>query len=185
MKKLKDFLDGQIRHKFQRKVLLAILLSVVVICIITNVVISTLLGQELLEKKEDIEEEYLSVIYSYLDEMKDNLDVLAIIAESSSNVKWVMSKSDLNTTETKKYALNTQNSLTASLNGSAVSEYVESMVLVNQSGMFLSITQSPQMMRAEDIFASPLFDMKAENQKSRAGLTESAIDKGAVRMAYL
>ena len=98
MKKLKDFLDGQIRHKFQRKVLLAILLSVVVICIITNVVISTLLGQELLEKKEDIEEEYLSVIYSYLDEMKDNLDVLAIIAESSSNVKWVMSKSDLNTT---------------------------------------------------------------------------------------
>ena len=147
MKKLKDFLDGQIRHKFQRKVLLAILLSVVVICIITNVVISTLLGQELLEKKEDIEEEYLSVIYSYLDEMKDNLDVLAIIAESSSNVKWVMSKSDLNTTETKKYALNTQNSLTASLNGSAVSEYVESMVLVNQSGMFLSITQSPQMMR--------------------------------------
>ena len=51
MKKLKDFLDGQIRHKFQRKVLLAILLSVVVICIITNVVISTLLGQELLEKK--------------------------------------------------------------------------------------------------------------------------------------
>lgn len=185
MKKLKDFLDGQIRHKFQRKVLLAILLPVVVICIITNVVISTLLGQELLEKKEDIEEEYLSVIYSYLDEMKDNLDVLAIIAESSSNVKWVMSKSDLNTTETKKYALNTQNSLTASLNGSAVSEYVESMVLVNQSGMFLSITQSPQMMRAEDIFASPLFDMKAENQKSRAGLTESAIDKGEVRMAYL
>ena len=70
MKKLKDFLDGQIRHKFQRKVLLAILLPVVVICIITNVVISTLLGQELLEKKEDIEEEYLSVIYSYLDEMK-------------------------------------------------------------------------------------------------------------------
>ena len=92
MKKLKDFLDGQIRHKFQRKVLLAILLSVVVICIITNVVISTLLGQELLEKKEDIEEEYLSVIYSYLDEMKDNLDVLAIIAESSSNVKWVDQK---------------------------------------------------------------------------------------------
>ena len=71
---------------------MAILLSVVVICIITNVVISTLLGQELLEKKEDIEEEYLSVIYSYLDEMKDNLDVLAIIAESSSNVKWVRPK---------------------------------------------------------------------------------------------
>ena len=54
MSKLKEWSGVQIRSKFQLKVLLSILVPVVVFCVITNVVISALLGRQLLEKRREI-----------------------------------------------------------------------------------------------------------------------------------
>ena len=50
--------------KFQAKVLWGILVPVVVFCLITNVIISVILGYQLMQKKETIEKEYLSVLDS-------------------------------------------------------------------------------------------------------------------------
>ena len=83
-------LISQIRHSFQTKVLLSILAPIVAFCIVTNIVISALLGHQLMEKQKDVEEGYLSVIYSYLEDAKDNIDTLALIAENSSIDRWAM-----------------------------------------------------------------------------------------------
>ena len=54
---------------------------------ITNVIISVILGYQLMQKKETIEKEYLSVLDSQMEDMKEALDVLALRAESSFSVK--------------------------------------------------------------------------------------------------
>ena len=101
MKKDKGRFRWQIRSKFQVKVLLSILVPVVVFSVITNIVISALLGRQLLEKREEIEMGYLSVIYSYLEDVKGNLDILALTAENSSAVQKILKKSDLDSVQSR------------------------------------------------------------------------------------
>lgn len=146
MKKRKEQLGGQIRSRFQAKVLLSILLPVVVFCVITNIVISALLGYQLMEKRREIEMGYLSVIYSYLEDTKANLDVLALTAESSFTVQRIMQKNDLDSVEAKSDALDAQELLSAYLSSSNISDYVEEMIVLNRSGVRISATSTQEML---------------------------------------
>ena len=178
-------LISQIRHSFQTKVLLSILAPIVAFCIVTNIVISALLGHQLMEKQKDVEEGYLSVIYSYLEDAKDNIDTLALIAENSSIVRWAMSKSSLDSMETKKYALYAQESLAASLRGNPVNDYVDSMALVNREGMVISITASTGISQAGQIFENRLFQEDISNGKAVAQIGESVIDSKETKLIYI
>lgn len=178
-------LISQTRHSFQTKVLLSILAPIVVFCIVTNTVISALLGHQLMEKQKDVEKGYLSVIYSYLEDAENNIDTLALIAENSSSVRWVMSKSSLDSMETKKYALSAQESLAASLRGNPVSDYVDRMVLVNKEGMAISISASTETSQAARIFESRLFWEDSSDGKAVAQIGESVIDKGETKLIYI
>ena len=178
-------LISQTRHSFQTKVLLSILAPIVVFCIVTNTVISALLGHQLMERQKDVEKGYLSVIYSYLEDAKNNIDTLALIAENSSSVRWVMSKSSLDSMETKKYALYAQESLAASLRGNPVSDYVDRMVLVNREGMAISISASTETSQAARIFKSRLFSEDSSDGKAVAQIGESVIDKGETKLIYI
>lgn len=173
------------RHSFQARVLISILAPVVTFCIVTNMVISTLLGYQLMEKREEVEKGYLSVIYSYLEDAKDNMDILALIAENSSSVKWAMRSSGLDTTETKKYALAAQSSLSDSLSGSPVNDYVDSMALVNRQGMYICVSAASGIEYAEQIFSSPLFKEDISNGVPRAEIAESVLEKGKKKLVYL
>lgn len=46
---------SRMRNSFQLRVLLSILLPIIIFCVLTNIVISTLLGRQLMEKREDVE----------------------------------------------------------------------------------------------------------------------------------
>lgn len=170
--------------KFQIKVLLGILVPVIVFCLITNIIISVILGYQLMQKKENIEKEYLSVLWSQMEETKTALDVLALRAENSFSVKWALNGEGFDTTEKKKYALSAQKSLTASLEGSNVSDYVSQMILLNKSGSMISITSIPYRLSAETIFLSAIFKDKQE-EKVKVGLAESVVDPGEVRLVYI
>lgn len=170
--------------KFQAKVLWGILVPVVVFCLITNVIISVILGYQLMQKKETIEKEYLSVLDSQMEDMKEALDVLALRAESSFSVKWVLNGSGFDTIEKKKYALSAQKSLTASLESSSVNEYLNHMILLNKNGGQISVTPLPRFIPAKDIFANKIFEKKAEG-KARIGLAESVVDQGEIRLVYV
>lgn len=170
--------------KFQIKVLLGILVPVIVFCLITNIIISVILGYQLMQKKENIEKEYLSVLWSQMEETKTALDVLALRAENSFSVKWALNGEGFDTTEKKKYALSAQKSLTASLEGSNVSDYVSQMILLNKSGSMISITSIPYRLSAETIFSSAIFKEKQE-EKVKVGLAESVVDSGKVRLVYI
>lgn len=177
--------QGRKISKFQLKVLLSILLPVVAFCLITNIVISVLLGYQLMEKKETIEKGYLSVIYSQMEEAKEALDVLALAAESSYSVKWSMSGEQFDTVEKKKYALNAQKSMWSSLEGSNVKKYVDDMLLVNRNGLCISIKSVDDFIPAETVFASAVFEEKNDESKSKICLTESVVDSGAVKLVYV
>lgn len=170
--------------KFQPKVLWGILVPVVVFCLITNVIISVILGYQLMQKKETIEKEYLSVLDSQMEDMKEALDVLALRAESSFSVKWALNGSGFDTIEKKKYALSAQKSLTASLESSSVNEYLNHMILLNKNGGQISVTPLPRFIPAKDIFANKIFEKKAEG-KARIGLAESVVDQGEIRLVYV
>lgn len=182
MKKRKQ---GRKISKFQLKVLLSILFPVVAFCLITNIVISILLGYQLMEKKKTIEKEYLSVIYSQMEDAQDALDVLALAAESSYSVKWSMSGEQFDTVERKKYALNAQKSMWSSLEGSNVKKYVDDMLLVNRNGLCISIKSVDDFIPAETVFASAVFEEKNDESKSKICLTESVVDSGAVKLVYV
>lgn len=170
--------------KFQAKVLWGILVPVVVFCLITNVIISVILGYQLMQKKETIEKEYLSVLDSQMEDMKEALDVLALRAESSFSVKWALNGSGFDTIEKKRYALSAQKSLTASLESSSVNEYLNHMILLNKNGGQISVTPLPRFIPAKDIFANKIFEKKAEG-KARIGLAESVVDQGEIRLVYV
>lgn len=182
MKKRKQ---GRKISKFQLKVLLSILFPVVAFCLITNIVIGILLGYQLMEKKKIIEKEYLSVIYSQMEDAQDALDVLALAAESSYSVKWSMSGEQFDTVERKKYALNAQKSMWSSLEGSNVKKYVDDMFLVNRNGLCISIKSVDDFIPAETVFASAVFEEKNDESKSKICLTESVVDSGAVKLVYV
>lgn len=172
-----------IRSKFQVKVLLSILVPVVVFCVITNIVISALLGRQLMEKRREIEMGYLSVISSYLEDVKSNLDVIALNAENSSIVQRIMKKSDLDTPEDKSNALDAQKILTAYLSGSSISDYVEEMIVLNRYGVRISATSTNEVLGSDQILASPMF-RKNFARHARAGVAESVIDQGEIRLVY-
>ena len=183
MKKDKGRFRWQIRSKFQVKVLLSILVPVVVFSVITNIVISALLGRQLLEKREEIEMGYLSVIYSYLEDVKGNLDILALTAENSSAVQKILKKSDLDSVEAKSDALEAQNILAAYLSGSSINDYVEEMIVLNRYGVRISATSTEEMLGMEQILASRMFT-KHFDGKERIGVGESVIDVGETRLIY-
>ena len=183
MKKRKEQFGGQIRSRFQAKVLLSILLPVVVFCVITNIVISALLGYQLMEKRREIEMGYLSVIYSYLEDTKANLDVLALTAESSFTVQRIMQKNDLDSVEAKSDALDAQELLSAYLSSSNISDYVEEMIVLNRSGVRISATSTQEMLGSEQILASSMFT-KNFGGRERTGVAESVIDAGEIRLVY-
>lgn len=176
---------SRMRNSFQLRVLLSILLPIIIFCVLTNIVISTLLGRQLMEKREDVERGYLSVVYSYLEDVRENVDTLALLAENSSSVRWTMMKSGLDTMETKKTALAAQSSLLASLNGNPVSRYVDSMIIVNRQGMQIAVTDTQKIISAEEIFSSPLFQGEIPDGKARAALAQSVIDEGKTRLVYV
>lgn len=183
MKKDKGRFRWQIRSKFQVKVLLSILVPVVVFSVITNIVISALLGRQLLEKREEIEMGYLSVIYSYLEDVKGNLDILALTAENSSAVQKILKKSDLDSVEAKSDALEAQNILAAYLSGSSINDYIEEMIVLNRYGVRISATSTEEMLGTEQILASRMFTMHFDG-KERIGVAESVIDVGETRLIY-
>lgn len=183
MKKDKGRFRWQIRSKFQVKVLLSILVPVVVFSVITNIVISALLGRQLLEKREEIEMGYLSVIYSYLEDVKGNLDILALTAENSSAVQKILKKSDLDSVEAKSDALEAQNILAAYLSGSSINDYIEEMIVLNRYGVRISATSTEEMLGTEQILASRMFT-KHFDGKERIGVGESVIDVGETRLIY-
>ena len=183
MKKDKGRFRWQIRSKFQVKVLLSILVPVVVFSVITNFVISALLGRQLLEKREEIEMGYLSVIYSYLEDVKGNLDILALTAENSSAVQKILKKSDLDSVEAKSDALEAQNILAAYLSGSSINDYIEEMIVLNRYGVRISATSTEEMLGTEQILASRMFTMHFDG-KERIGVAESVIDVGETRLIY-
>ena len=189
---IKDEMSGEMKKekqgrktsKFQLKVLLSILLPVVAFCLITNIVISILLGFELLEKKERIEKGYVSVIQSQLEEVKEALDVLALAAENSYNVKWSMTGTQFDTVEKKKYALNAQKSMWSSLGGSNVKNYVDDMLLVNRKALSISIKSVDDFIPVKTIFASPVFEKEAHSSKAKICLADSAVESGNVKLVY-
>lgn len=183
MKKDKGRFRWQIRSKFQVKVLLSILVPVVVFSVITNIVISALLGRQLLEKRKEIEMGYLSVIYSYLEDVKGNLDILALTAENSSAVQQILKKSDLDSVEAKSDALEAQNILAAYLSGSSINDYIEEMIVLNRYGVRISATSTEEMLGTEQILASRMFT-KHFDGKERIGVGESVIDVGETRLIY-
>lgn len=182
--KVKKNREKRTINKFQLKVLLSILLPVVVFCLITNIVISILLGYQLMDKKKMIEKGYLSVVYSQMEETQEALDVLALAAENSYSVKWSMSGGWFDTVEKKKYALNAQKTMWFSLEGSNVKKYVDDMLLVNRSGLCISIKSVEDFIPVERVFASAVFAEKNDVSKAKICLAESVVDKGTVKLVY-
>lgn len=183
MSKGKKWSGVQIRSKFQLKVLLSILVPVVVFCVITNVIISTLLGRQLLEKRREIEMGYLSVIYSYLEDVKENMDIIALTAENSSYIQRIMKKSDLDSAEAKMSALDAQDMLSAYLTGSSISNYVEELIVLNRYGVRISATYTQENLGSEQLLASPVFN-KNFGGSERILIGKSVIDKGETRLIY-
>lgn len=183
MKKKKERFEGLVRSRFQAKVLLSILVPVVLFCVITNIVISALLGHQLMEKRREIEMGYLSVIYSYLEDTKSNLDMIALSTENTSAIQRIIGKTDLDSVKAKKDALDAQNILTAYLSGSNIGDYIEEMIVLNKSGIRISATYTEEMIGADQILASPLFT-GTFGRKERLGVEKSVVDPGEVRLVY-
>lgn len=183
MEKKREKLGGLIRSKFQVKVLLSILVPVVMFCVITNVIISMLLGRQLLEKRREIEMEYLSVIYSYLEDVKDNMDIIALTAENSSYIQRIMKKSDLDSSEAKMSALDAQDMLSAYLKGSSISDYVDELIVLNRYGVRISATYTQENLGSDQLLASSIFS-KNFGGSERILIGESVIDKGETRLIY-
>lgn len=137
-----------------------------------------------MQKKETIEKGYLSVIDSQLTEAKEALDVLALTAESNFSVKWAMSGAGFDTVDKKKYALNAQKTLTASLEGSNVKEFVDYMILANRQGAKISVTPLLENVRADEIFTSPIVKKESGKGKTKVGLAKSLIDEDEVKLVY-
>lgn len=181
---MKKWTLGRKTSRFQAKVLMGILVPVVVFCLITNIFISALLGRQVMQKKETIEKGYLSVINSQMMEVKEALDVLALTAESNFSVKWAMSGAGFDTVDKKKYALNAQKTLTASLEGSNVKEFVDYMILANRQGAKISVTPLLENVRADEIFTSPIVKKESGKGKTKVGLAKSLIDEDEVKLVY-
>lgn len=178
-------MSGKVKiNRFQLKVLLSILFPIVAFCLITNIVISILLGYQLMEKKKTIEKGYLSVVYSQMEETQEALDVLALAAENSYSVKWSMSGEWIDTVEKKKYALNAQKTMWSSLEGSNVKKYVDDMLLVNRQGLCISVKSVDDFIPVESVFASAVFEEKQDESKAKICLAESVVDKGTVKLVY-
>ncbi len=183
MKKKKN-LFRQIKHSFQVKVLISILFSVIIICIVSNLVISGVLGFQLLKKKEAIEKEYISVIEAYMEDAQKNLNILALLADNNSSVQWVMKRAYMDSVETKKYALDAQESLQDSLNANPMSGYVKNLFLVNSSGMLISVVSQQSAVRSEQIFLSPLFEEREDSRTAVSRVTDSVIGADRI-LAYV
>ncbi|WP_230398495.1 sensor histidine kinase [Novisyntrophococcus fermenticellae] len=137
-----------------------------------------------MDKKKMIEKGYLSVVYSQMEETQEALDVLALAAENSYSVKWSMSGGWFDTVEKKKYALNAQKTMWFSLEGSNVKKYVDDMLLVNRSGLCISIKSVEDFIPVERVFASAIFAEKNDASKAKICLAESVVDKGTVKLVY-
>ncbi len=174
----------KVKNSFQLKVLVSILLPTVIFTVLTNIVVGTLLGQQLMKKRSDVDRGYLSVVCSYLQDAKDNLDTLALLTESSSGVKWTMMRSALDSVEAKRNALSAQDTLTASLSANPLSVYVDDMIVVNSKGMQISVTESKKMIPAEQILSCPILKDWGEDDRARCWLTESLSDPGRTVLAY-
>ena len=183
MRKVEKWSGVQIRSKFQLKVLLSILVPVVVFCVITNVILSALLGRQLLEKRREIEMGYLSVIYSYLEDVKDDMDIIALTAENSSYIQRIMKKSDLDSPDAKMSALDAQDMLSAYLTGSSISTYVEELIVLNRYGVRISATYTQENLGSEQLLASPVFG-KNFGGSERILIGKSVIDEGETRLIY-
>ncbi len=173
-----------IKHHFYVKMLIAISISIAVFCITSNLVIATLFGEQLVKKTRTINREYASVVYSYLSEMDENLELLGLLAENNSNIRWAMSQKSLSMTSAKKYALAAQESLDAYLNASQLNDFVEVMAVVNDSGMLVSASAGKRL-AAEQIYASPLFEEEIQRNRSVIQITPSASDSEQMVLAYL
>ena len=173
-----------IKHHFYEKMLIAISISIAVFCITSNLVIATLFGEQLVKKTRTINREYASVVYSYLSEMDENLELLGLLAENNSNIRWAMSQKSLSMTSAKKYALAAQESLDAYLNASQLNDFVEVMAVVNDSGMLVSASAGKRL-AAEQIYASPLFEEEIQRNRSVIQITPSASDSEQMVLAYL
>ncbi len=137
-----------------------------------------------MKKTRTINREYASVVYSYLSEMDENLELLGLLAENNSNIRWAMSQKSLSMTSAKKYALAAQESLDAYLNASQLNDFVEVMAVVNDSGMLVSASAGKRL-AAEQIYASPLFEEEIQRNRSVIQITPSASDSEQMVLAYL
>lgn len=167
---------AQRKPRFQYKVLVSILVPVVVFCIVTNLTIGALFGHELFMKKVDTERGYLSVISSYLEDAKNNLDTLALYAEGSLAVRGVMKNSSLESVRAKRYALDAQEKLVTALNANPMERYVDNMFLINRDGVKIVITSGTGAVLTEQILESPLFEKVGEGRNAVAEITESVAD---------
>ena len=61
----------------------------------SNLVIAGILGHRLLSKTEDIDREYGAVITSYLEDYYNNVNMLALVAESSATIRWALAQDSL------------------------------------------------------------------------------------------
>ena len=173
------------KPRFQHKVLVSILVPVVVFCIVTNLTIGALFGHELMMKKVDTERGYLSVIYSYLEDAKNNLDTLALYAEGSLAVRDAMKNSSLESVRAKRYALDAQEKLATALSASPVERYVDNMFLINRAGVKIVVTSGTGVVLTDQILESPLFEKAEKGRNAVAEITESVVDKGERKLSYL
>ncbi len=182
--KIVDKISGQMKHQFQMKVLAGILIPTVAFCIVTNMVIGILFGGQLIEKKTDIEKGYLSVISSYLESAKENLDRLSLYAEGNADVRGAMRMFGTDTALAKKYALDAQSNLVTTLSGNPLESYIDSMYVVSAQGL-IAVTQKTGMVTVEQILGSPVFDETGGEYRVTALITESVIEKGKTKLVYL
>lgn len=176
---------AQRKPRFQHKVLVSILVPVVVFCIVTNLTIGALFGHELMMKKVDTERGYLSVIYSYLEDAKNNLDTLALYAEGSLAVRGALKNSSLESVRAKRYALDAQEKLATALSASPVERYVDNMFLINRAGVKIVVTSGTGVVLTDQILESPLFEKAEKGRNAVAEITESVVDKGERKLSYL
>ena len=151
----------------------------------SNLVIAGILGHRLLSKTEDIDREYGAVITSYLEDYYNNVNMLALVAESSATIRWALAQDSLGSTAAKKQALDAQKSLDAYLSSSPINRFVENLVIFNRSGVLISVTATTERLKAENVFESEIFLEYPGDGKAVAGIGPALNNKDRDILAYL
>lgn len=175
------------KYSFRIKILMSISACILIFCLLSSLMISSLLGNRLFRKSETIDKEYAGVILEYLQDIYENVNQVGAIVRSNSYVTRAMSYSSLNTTNAMYQALKAQERMDVYLSACPVEAEVSRMLIFNRAGVLITGTSivGHQDISAERLMKSEMFLKHQDTKIPAFEVTTSIADGERDVLAYL